>query len=213
MLLALPLLAGLLVGLVTGGSFRGLAAVQLRTAWLFLLGLGIQVVLYNPWVEPQSWDIRYSHGFYLVSLLLLFAGLLVNLGRVRWPLMVLAAGAALNLIVIVANGAAMPVDAHLLALARGQHLVWLIAHNHLASNVFPATGHVRLGFLEDRIGLASSVYSIGDVLIGLGGFLVAAIEMHRTPHALPERQTRGSRRRSARGLLPMWFNADPDPQL
>ena len=43
MLLALPLLVGLVVGLLTGGSFRGLAAVQLRLAWLFLLG-PVQVV-------------------------------------------------------------------------------------------------------------------------------------------------------------------------
>jgi len=180
-LLALPLLAGLIVGKLTGGSFRRLASVNLRAPWLFLLGLGIQVFLYNPWIEQQSWDIRYGHLLYVGSLLLLFAALLMNLSRVRWPLWILVTGAGVNLVVILANGGAMPVDAHLLALAQGNQLVWQIAHHHLASNVMPVISSARLAFFDDHLALARSVYSIGDVLIGVGGFLIAIVEMRGSP--------------------------------
>jgi Family of unknown function (DUF5317) len=184
MLLALPLFAGLLIGKLTGGSFRALAAAPLRAWWLLLVSLAIQLILFTPLTDTASWDIHYSHAIYVVSLLLLLGGLLANIGRLRWPLVVLAAGAALNLIVIGANGGAMPVDGHLLALAKGQQLVSQIMHHSIASNVAPITRATNLSFLGDRVALASSVYSVGDVLIGLGGFLLVLTEMHRRSRAV-----------------------------
>lgn len=183
MLLALPVLLGLLIGKLTGGSFQRLSSAPIRAPWLFLLGLGVQLVLYTPLTDRQAWDISYGRMVYVASLLLLLAGLAVNIGRLRWPIILLTGGATLNVIVIVINGGSMPVDATLLAQARGHHLVSLIAHHKLASNVARANAHTRLAFLDDHITLplplVSSVYSLGDMLIGLGGFLLVISEMRR----------------------------------
>lgn len=179
MFLALPLLAGFLVGKIVGGSFRNLAAAPLRVGWLFLVGFGIQLVLYSPLTDTQPWDIRYGHIFYLASLLLLVGGLLLNVGRLRWPVVLMAAGAALNLIVIAANGGAMPVDGGLLSQVRGSGLVNAIRNHQLASNVVMMTPGTRLGLLGDHIRILSSVYSIGDVILGIGGFLLPVLEMRR----------------------------------
>jgi len=190
MLLALPLFAGLVAGKLTGGTFRGLASAPLRAGWLLVLGFAIQLILYNPWTESQMWDIRHGHIAYVISLLLILGGLIRNLGRLRWPLVVLIAGASLNAVVIFANGGAMPVVPNLLAQTHGRHMVWQIAHQALASNVTPMTAITRLGPLGDRIEILNSVYSIGDVLIGLGGFLLVALEMHRVGAAMKGRVPR-----------------------
>ncbi len=185
MLLALPVAFGLLIGKISGGSFRVLANAPLRGAWLFLIGFAIQVALYNPGTARAAWDIRYGHVLYVISLLLLLLGLTVNLRRLRWPVFVLATGAALNFLVIAANGGAMPVDAHQLVKTESPALIRSIRNHHYASNVAPAGRQTRLAILDDHIRIPSplfgSVFSIGDLFIGIGGFLLIVSEMHRQP--------------------------------
>ncbi len=183
MLLALPVAFGLLLGKLTGGSFRSLAGAPLRAPWLFVAGFAVQVVLYTRLTDTQSWNISHGHIVYVISLLLLFAGLVMNIRRLSWPLIVVTAGAALNLFVIVVNGGAMPIDLHLLSQIRGHRVVSLIAHHRIASNVTPASSSTVLSSLDDHLTFPFAhrlgVYSLGDVFIGLGGFLLVIAEMRR----------------------------------
>ena len=179
MLLALPLLVGLVGGRLLGGSFQSLAATPIRFGWLFLLGVALQFVLFTPLTDSQRWDISYSHGLYVVSLLLVVLALALNVRRLQWPVYVLMAGAALNLLVILANGGAMPVDMHLLAQAHGQQIVSDVIHHRFATNVTPLTGSTLFPVLGDRTLILASVYSIGDIILGLGILLAAFCEMNR----------------------------------
>src|SRR5437867_915627 len=103
MLLLLGSLAGLLAGLVTGGSLRNLAGIRLRWAWLVIVALLIKeagvfsALAYLP-VTPYlfvfslgaliawaAWHTRQLPGMWLVAL-----------------------GMACNLAVVLANGGRMP---------------------------------------------------------------------------------------------------------
>jgi len=192
MILALPLVVGVVVGRLVGGSFKNLAATPIRFGWLFVLGLGFQLALFTRLTDEQSWDIRYGHDLYVVSLVLVLSALVLNLGRLQWPLLIMAVGAGLNLVVIVVNGGAMPVDLHLLALAQGHQLVASLAHHRVATNVAPLTAATRLAWLGDRIPIAASVYSVGDVTLGAGAFLLTLFEMNRGrwPHLVGLAQLR-----------------------
>ncbi|HZT96972.1 MAG TPA: DUF5317 family protein [Chloroflexota bacterium] len=182
MLLAIPVAVGLLLGKLTGGSFKNLAATPLRAPWIFLTGFLFQVALFNPLTVHQAWDVRYGHALYVASLAALFAGLAINIPRLRWPILVLSVGAGLNLLIVAANGGAMPVDARQLAKTHGPAIVKLIREHRYASNVIPAGAGTRLSILDDHITIPSplfaGVYSIGDLLIGLGGALLIVAEMH-----------------------------------
>ncbi|GEM_PF-834082 len=183
MLLAVPIAAGLIVGKLTGGTFKALAETPLRWVWALLAGLGVQLLLFNPMTDTAGWDLRYGHTIYLLSLLLILAGLSINLARLRWPVLILTAGAALNFIAIAANGGTMPADAHALGLARGHGLVAQIRNRRVVSNVSLAGPSSRLAALDDHIVLPlpihSNPYSLGDILISIGGFSVVIAEMHR----------------------------------
>jgi hypothetical protein len=85
---------------------------------------------------------------------------------------VIGAGSVLNFVVIAANGG-MPVDAAQLASVGG---AFPIDGLHLALS--PST---RLGEFADVIILAPfrAAYSVGDVLIAAGGFLLPFITLTR----------------------------------
>ena len=180
MILVVALLAGLIVGKLLGGSLRSLAGLPIKFPELLVAGFVVQLVLYTPLTDTQSWDIHYGHILYVGSMALVFGALLINIGRLRWPVVLMAAGALMNLLVIVANGGAMPVDTHLLAQAQGISLVHAVAHHTFATNVTPMNGGTRLAFLGDRlVRIADSVYSIGDITIGVGALLLVVLEMRR----------------------------------
>jgi len=186
MLLAFPVAIGLIAGKLTGGSFRSLATTPLRYAWLFLLGLGMQVLLFNSFTSKAHWDLTYGSKIYAASLVILGIALLLNIRTLSWPIYILATGAFLNFAVILSNGGAMPVQPQLLNKVWGASYVAQLSNHRLINNIQVASSSTRLAVLEDRflVGtpLSSNVYSIGDILIGVGGFTLVFMEMHRRKH-------------------------------
>lgn len=189
MVLALPVAIGLVLGKLTGGSFRSLATTPLRYAWLFVLGFAVNVVLFNPMTSKSGWDLEYGSKIYVASLVLLGIALFLNLRRLSWPIYILTAGALLNIAVICSNGGAMPVDRGLLAKAWSPSYAAQLSEHRFINNVQVANSNTRLAALEDRflisLPISSNVYSIGDIFIGAGGLLLVFTEMHRRKYALP----------------------------
>lgn len=155
----LPCIAlGLLFALVLGGRPSRLAAVRFRLAPLVVVALGVQVVLFSRLGDalPDGAVAPVHVGTY--GLLLVFAAANV---RIR-PLALVFAGLLLNTTVIAANGGAMPASRAALEAfgIRGDY-----------ANV--TSERHRLDFLGDvfvvptQLPLAN-VFSIGDILIGLG---------------------------------------------
>ena len=161
-MLASGVLLGLIAGLAVGRSWRPLAAVQLR--WLPLLIGSLVARAVASFAGPLGFPL------YVLALGGTTASAAANV-RLTGAALV-AVGGALNLLVVVLNHG-MPVDPGAVAAAAavmpadGLHVV--------------ATDATLLRPLADVIplGVAHAVYSIGDFVIALGGFVVPFVLLIR----------------------------------
>jgi hypothetical protein len=167
---------GLALGLLLGGRPAGLAALQFRFAWLAVLGFGVQVVLFSgPVSDRIGW---LGVPAYLASTALVFFVLLANIRITGMP--IVAIGAASNLIAILANGGFMPASAAALSSA-GRSAAG--GYSNSAIVVDPVLAPLTDVFALPAWLPFSNVFSIGDVLIGIGiaVAIVAAMRRQATP--------------------------------
>ena len=161
---------GLIVGFALGGGIAGLAAIRLRWGWVAVIGLLVQVALFSGAVTERIGAL--GPPIYVASTVVVLAALIANLSLPGLPLVAL--GAASNLAAIVANGGYMPASPGALA-ALGRHLGSEYSNSTVTSD--PA-----LGPLTDIFALPgwlpfANVFSIGDVLIGLGIAVAIVVAM------------------------------------
>lgn len=147
------LVAGLVLGLASGGNWRNLAKVDLSLLPALIVGLIARVA------APFLGVLALSAS--MVGLLLVAVTALANRGLPgAW---LIALGALLNSVVTFVNGG-MPVDPGALAVSGkgppsdGLHVI--------------LGPHSGLPFLADilLIPVINNIYSVGDVLLALGGF-------------------------------------------
>ncbi len=174
MLLIALLGLGLAAGLLRGGSLRDLAKLRVRHAWLPLLAFGLQAVFVLFARDPVSIPSWMRTFILLVTYVGLFGFLLLN--RQIPGSSLLLAGAALNAIVMLANGGFMPVTPQ--AVARSGHTGYIITQGddkfvRRSKDIVLEKEDTRLWFLSDVFGIPaplpfSSNFSPGDLVIGLG---------------------------------------------
>ena len=175
MLLLYAILAGLIIGRLDGGRLSPLAEVHFRWWGLALGGLGFQLLLFSgPLTERVG---AAGPALYVASTLAVFAAMLRNRGLPGFS--ILAVGAALNLLAIMLNGGYMPSSADAWLQLNGVARLPVEAYTNAAL----AGAHTWLPFLGDLFVLPrplpfATVFSIGDVLIGVG----AAVFLIRTMH-------------------------------
>ena len=177
-LYAIPV--GMLLGLLLGGRPTGLAALQFRWPWLIIAGLLVQVVLFTDAVAARVGELGPGIGpvIYVGSTAAVFAGVLRN---VRIPGMALVAlGALSNLAAIAANGGYMPAGAAAMA-ALGKTDPTIYSNSAVVT-------HPALEPLTDIFAIPAwvpfaNIFSIGDVLIGLGVVVIVAAAMRLDPAA------------------------------
>lgn len=147
---------GLVFGLVTGGSIGNLARLRFRWPWVILIAVVVrEAVLLTPLNRVDG-----ARFVYVLALAAIVAWTIWHFDRVR-GIWLVTAGAALNLLVIVVNGARMPVAPELAAS--------LIRHGNVGQYTVMGS-QTQLNLLGDWISLWPSpeAYSPGDVLIALG---------------------------------------------
>jgi hypothetical protein len=167
-LYAIPI--GLLAGFLRGGRVERLGDLGFHWAWLAIAGLVAQIILFAPAVADLVGDL--GPALYVGSTLAVFVAVLRNW---RIPgLAIVAVGAACNLLAILANGGVMPASPEAVAaLGFGEA-------EGFSNSVVMADPALRP--LTDVFALptwlpAANVFSIGDVLIGLGVVVVIAAGM------------------------------------
>jgi hypothetical protein len=165
MILGLAYLMCLLSVPLARGRLSALAELELRRPWLVLAAIGIQVVIVS--VLPGSVG-PLGEPLHLLSYLLLGAFAWSN--RRVAGVAIVALGGLLNFVVIVANGGVMPADPDALA-AAGK----AAPKDEFINSTTVADP--KLGFLGDIIATpsalpVSNVYSVGDLLILLGAFVL-----------------------------------------
>ena len=174
MLLLYAVVIGIVVGLVTRGRFSALASVHIRLWPVALIGLAFQAVLFS---SPLAASVgALGPSLYVLSTTLVLMSLVVNLRQPGFWL--IALGAFLNFAAIVTNGGFMPASADAVAAWQGVAALPTTSYTNSAL----ATGATTLSFLGDIFVLPrplpfSNVFSIGDLLIGIGGawFVIAAM--------------------------------------
>jgi hypothetical protein len=163
--------AGLVIGVLTRGSPARLGDLQLRWAPLIVLGMVVQLGLFSSPLGNALGDA--APVVYILSNVTVLVAVGANL--VIPGLAVVLAGGASNLLAIAANGGYMPVSPDALA-AMGR------TPKEGYSNSAPLDT-VAFGPLTDVFTMPtwmpmSNVYSIGDVLIGIGIAIAVVAAMH-----------------------------------
>jgi hypothetical protein len=169
MALALPLVIGLALAPLLGGRLSRLGELRLRWVPLFYIGITLQIVAFPmsrlPWRTPD----RVAIVLWLVSYALFAIAAAANLSLPGVPL--IALGMVSNVAAIVANGGHMPALPSALR-AAGLHFSQSRNSERLSAP--------HLAWLVDRWGAPdwvplANVFSVGDVLIALGGFVFALV--------------------------------------
>lgn len=164
-LLAVLLLALALVPLF-GGSLVRLADIHLRWVWTIAVALGLQILIIS--VFPDRFEALQvplhfmSYGF---------AALFVWANRRIPGMVIIAIGALANLVAIAANGGVMPATAGALEAAglevdpRGFENSTVVDDPklQLLGDVFA---------IPDSVPIIDNVFSIGDILIAVGVFVL-----------------------------------------
>jgi hypothetical protein len=172
MFILYAVLIGLAVGLLLGGRPLALAEITFRWWPLIVIGFVGQVALFS--VQVTSWIGDAGPPLYVATTLMVGAAVLRNLAIPGMPLIV--AGAVCNMAAILANGGFMPATPEAMA-ALGKS----ISNVYTNSRIEPEPA---LPILIDRFALPTwlpmaNVYSVGDVLLGVGVAVLIVVTMRR----------------------------------
>lgn len=179
MINVIAIFLGIAGGLATGGSLQGLQQVQrLRWIWVVLVAVAVRLVT----VLTPLRSIEGVQYVYAAVFVILVAWIVLNITRLS-GLWIIAVGAALNLVVILANGGRMPVASSVAPVRPG-----IAVYTAMSSST-------NLNWLGDWIGLPVispssplwGAYSPGDLVLG-AGILVTAFMLTR-PHERPAETT------------------------
>ena len=168
-LYAIPI--GIGVGYLLGGRLDRLATVRLRWAPVALVGLAVQIAIFS---DPLGAIVGgAAPAIYVTSTAAVLVAVLRNLDIPGFA--VIAIGASCNLAAIVANGGYMPVDPAALGSVGGPG-------TGPSNSIVVAEPALRP--LTDLFALPAwmpfaNVFSIGDVLIGVGIAATIALAMRR----------------------------------
>lgn len=174
MFMVYAVVIGLAVGLALGGRPERLASLSFRWLPLAILGLVVQVALFSTPLADSVGAL--GPPLYVASTAAVLAVVLRNIAIPG--LWIVALGSASNLVAVVANGGYMPADPAAAA-SLGQS-----AGEAYSNSVIVEDAVLRP--LTDVFALPTwmplaNVFSVGDVLIGLGVAVTIALAMRRVP--------------------------------
>lgn len=171
MILLFGIVAALIISLLRGGSLRPLGEIRIRWTWLALLALAMQFAI----IRLMPGQTGPARLLFPLTHLAILAVAWVN--RDLNGMRLLAAGVALNLIVMVVNGGFMPIAPEALAqagFAESSESVALHTRRPASKGFVLTRDETMLWWLSDIIAFRfpiQTVVSIGDVLIAAGIFL------------------------------------------
>ena len=171
MFILYAVLAGLLIGVVSSGSLDRLGRLRLRWAPAIAIGMLVQLALFSTPAGDALGPL--APWAYLASNALVLGAVARNILVPGLPLVFL--GGLSNVVAIVANGGYMPVSPEALA-AMGRGAQTGYSNSRLVADV-------QLWPLTDLFAMptwipTANVFSIGDVMIGIGVAIAIVATMH-----------------------------------
>jgi hypothetical protein len=181
MVLAEAAIAGILLGLVSGGRLGALGELRIRRVGLVYAAILLQIGAFPSGLLPWSTPDAIASGLWLVSFALLIGFAVAN--RAVRGVGLVFAGLASNLAAVVANRGLMPASPHAL---RAEGMTYRLHNNSIA------TVHPHLVWLTDRWAVPDwipwgNVFSVGDVLIAAGIVATIVLAMHGRSRPVAER--------------------------
>ena len=182
MILVFATLFGMTVATLAGGMFRRFASLELRSIWLIWTVIVVQTLIFE--LPSTVVSATTLEGVHLFTYAMSFTFLWLN--RHIPGALLIGLGAGSNALAIAANGGVMPASPS----------AWRIAGLEAAAEGEFANSDItqdaNLAFLGDIFAIPASwplsnVFSIGDVVIVLGGTYFAYVWSHRqlTSNAWP----------------------------
>ena len=171
MFILYPVLVALVVGLLTGGSALRLGSLRLAWAPLIVLGMVVQLLLFSSPVG-NALGVLAPIAYVLSNVAVLVA---VAANFAIPGLQLVLAGGVSNLLAIVANGGYMPVSPDTLA-AMGR-LPKVDYSNSAPRDAVALAPLTDLFAMPAWVPLAN-VFSVGDLLVGLGAAVAVFAAMH-----------------------------------
>jgi len=179
MILVVAIVVSILIAVLRGGRFAALAELPLRWGVLAVAAFVIQAFfIYQPPSHKTAGLWGWQETLFVASHLLLVAAVWANrhLGGAKW----IGLGLLLNLAVMITNGGWMPVAPAAVLQAGHAGLVSSLtpgARVYSSKNIVLLPEETNLRFLSDMFVLPRpfpipSVFSIGDVCVALGAFLL-----------------------------------------
>ncbi len=186
MILLAAVLASIAIAWLRGGRFTELLRMPLRWGGLAVAAFAVQALfIYQTpsWKVVGEWE--WQELLFVSSHLLLLLTVWANRHLVGVPWIGL--GLLLNLAVMVANGGWMPITANALVRVGFANLVPSLASGtrvYSSKNIILSLEETRLWFLSDVFALPRpfpipSVFSIGDVIVAFGVFMLIQDAMVR----------------------------------
>jgi hypothetical protein len=176
MFLLYALIAGLILGFLFGGRLSGLLEIRFRWSALMVAGLVVQIVLFSDAVAARVGAL--GPPIYVGSTAAVLIAVVRNFRVTGLPIVVL--GAVSNLAAIVANGGFMPASPGALA-SLGISPGAIYSNSAVVPN--PALWPLTDIFALPRWIPFANVFSVGDVLIGVGVAVTIVVAMRRQPNA------------------------------
>jgi len=179
MILVLAVLLSLAIGILRGGRLEHLATLPLRWGGVVLLAFLSQAYfIYASPVQRTSGEVGAQDVVLIGTALLVLAVTWAN--RHLRGVILLGCGLCLNLLVMVANGGLMPITPEALRALGHERAVVVVepgAKVDDSKDVVLPREKTRLWFLSDIFVLSRpfplpSAFSIGDVIIAAGAFVV-----------------------------------------
>ena len=172
MVLVFAIVVGAVIGLAFGGRLERLADLELRGMPLFAAAILLQVLAFPSGVFPWEVPDGVATVLWLGTYGLLIA--IVVLNRHVTGFWIAGAGMLSNLIAITANGGHMPA---LTSALRGAGVPFEGVVNNSIADDSP-----NVAWLVDRWAapdwvLGANVFSVGDVLLGIGGVVIVVAAM------------------------------------
>ncbi len=185
MVLLIAVVVALLVGFLSGGSLRHASVIRIRYLPFLVAALLVQIAIFTPILGTRQFIYDFGPYIYIGTLLVTLAVMLKNVQIPGMP--VIALGALLNALVIIANGGRMPSpesalrEAGLLDRVRDGEQANANGES-VFTNSTVTDDDTRLSFLGDIIAIPNiNVISIGDILIAIGAAIAIVIIMRRKP--------------------------------
>lgn len=167
------LIASIIIGLIRGGKLSRFSYIKFSRIWIFLLAILVQISIIFFGLGGNSFVLNFIKELYILSYVLLFIGILLNINhRSLWVVVI---GSIMNLFVFLSNGWKTPISIESLNLIGLNDLAAMVEQGSITLYT-PLTETTKYALLADIIAIPQpypfpQILSIGDIVISLGLFL------------------------------------------